>query len=669
MTLRERLRRHTRGDASGLITTYTVLLFALPAQLVVGPLGASGTPAGIVGIGLVLYWLFMRLVPDSGVARGVQPIRLVVGFFGASILVAYAFGVIRPLPPEQLSGADRGILSMLSWVGVAIATADMLSTREKVDKLIKVIVVLAGVVALMGLLQFAAGVNLADFYKIPGLKINYDVAVVSERSDFRRVAATASHPIEFGMVLAMVLPIALHTAFYAKTRRFFWWGIVLLLGLTSPMSLSRSAILGLSIALIVLLAGWPTGRRLAVLLVLPVFVVGLRLVIPGLVGTIKSLFTGLSSDPSIQGRTDDYAVVGKFIDQSPLVGRGFGTFLPKDFITLDNQYLGSIIETGYIGLSALICLFLVGFFTARGIRVRSFDEPTRDLAQSLAASIAVAAFGYVTFDGLGFPMVTGLLFLLLGVIGALWRLVREDLASGEAISSDLHWPTTLRSVPELQSQDGDRLSSEPAEARGVLVRDAAEDLEERTIAVATPDEETVVVRRPEVPVGSDQLGEETVVVRRSEVPVGADQLGEETVVVPRPEVPDQLDEETVVVRRPEVPDQLDEETVVVRRPEVPVGADQLDGETVVVPSPDMWVRGVRQLDEETVVVPSPDMWVRGVRQLDEETVVVPRPEVPAVGSLHLDEETVVLARWDGQKLDTVYRRRPCDDSRDQRDGC
>jgi O-antigen ligase len=416
-----------RGDARGLLVGYAVLLFMLPAQLIFGPLGASGSPASVVGIGLVLYWLAMRLVPDSGAAVGLQPIRIAVGLFVVSIMLAYMVGTLRPLPPDQLSGADRGLLSMLSWLGVALVAADMLRTGESVRRLIRIVVVLVGIIAAMGLLQFATGFNLADLYHIPGLKINYDVAVVSERSDFRRVAATASHPIEFGVVLAMTLPLALHVAFNAKDRKWLWWGIVLLIGVASPMSLSRSAILGLFVAFIVLFCGWPSSRRMGVLLVLPVFVVVLRFAIPGLVGTIKSLFTGLSKDESIQGRTDDYKVVGQFISKSPWFGRGFGTFLPHDFFTLDNQYLGMIIECGYVGFAALVQLFLVGFVTARGARVRLTDPEQRDLAQSLAASVLVAGFGYVTFDGLGFTMVTGLLFLLLGCIGALWRVSRQQL--------------------------------------------------------------------------------------------------------------------------------------------------------------------------------------------------------------------------------------------------
>jgi O-antigen ligase len=416
-----------RGDALGLLVGYAVLLFMLPAQLIFGPLGASGTPAGVVGIALVLYWLAMRLVPDSGAARGLQPIRIAIGLFVTSIMLAYMVGTLHPLPPDQLSGADRGLLSMLSWFGVGLVATDMLRTGESVRRLVRIVVVLVGIIAAMGLLQFLTGFNLADLYHIPGLKINYDLAVVSERSDFRRVAATASHPIEFGMVLAMTLPLALHVAFNAKDRKWLWWGIVLLIGVASPMSLSRSAILGLFVAFVVLFSGWPSSRRMGVLLVLPVFVVVLRFAIPGLVGTIKSLFTGLSKDESIQGRTDDYKVVGQFISKSPWFGRGFGTFLPHDFFTLDNQYLGMIIECGYIGLAALIQLFLVGFVAARGARIRTADPERRDLAQSLAASVLVAGFGYVTFDGLGFTMVTGLLFLLLGCIGALWRVSRQEL--------------------------------------------------------------------------------------------------------------------------------------------------------------------------------------------------------------------------------------------------
>ena len=67
---------------------------------------------------------------------------------------------------------------------------------------------------------------------------------------------------------------------------------------------------------------------------------------------------------------------------------------------------------------------LVSYGCARGAR-RLFKDPvSRDLAQSLAAAASVPLVVFATFDALSFPMIPGLMFLLLGVNGALWRLAR-----------------------------------------------------------------------------------------------------------------------------------------------------------------------------------------------------------------------------------------------------
>jgi O-antigen ligase len=193
-----------------------------------------------------------------------------------------------------------------------------------------------------------------------------------------------------------------------------------------PMSLSRSAFLGLLIGSVVLLSSWSWKRRLRAIGWGAVFAVIMRFLIPGLLGTIKSLFTGLGSDPSIQGRTDDFSQVGYFIGQAPFFGRGFGTFLPKRYFFLDNQYLGSIIETGFIGFGALLLLFIVGIFTARGARRHSEDEERRHLNNALAASLLTIMVGFVTFDGFGFPMIDGVMFFLIGCAGGQWRLTHKE---------------------------------------------------------------------------------------------------------------------------------------------------------------------------------------------------------------------------------------------------
>jgi hypothetical protein len=89
---------------------------------------------------------------------------------------------------------------------------------------------------------------------------------------------------------------------------------------------------------------------------------------------------------------------------------------------------------------------VVGFATARGVVRRAADSQTRSLGVSLSASILVLAVTFVTFDGLGFPIAAGMLFLFLGVIGALWRVVGG--------------PSGVQRVPKLKKRRGSRLSVE-----------------------------------------------------------------------------------------------------------------------------------------------------------------------------------------------------------------
>jgi polysaccharide biosynthesis protein PslJ len=207
--------------------------------------------------------------------------------------------------------------------------------------------------------------------------------------------------------------------------------VVILLAL--PMTLSRAAILGLAVALLVLLPTWSGARRAGVLLGGAVLTVAMRFVVPGLLGTLRSLFEHVGVDPSISGRTDDYEIIGEFIGRSPWLGRGFGTFLPSEYFILDNQYLGTMVDTGAVGLVAFALLLVTGVARARRARARSTDPVVRDLGASLASSVVVAAVGMLTFDGLAFPVFAGLLFVLLGLTGALWRVTRPAVEGVEPV--------------------------------------------------------------------------------------------------------------------------------------------------------------------------------------------------------------------------------------------
>lgn len=410
------------ADASTVALVLVVLLTAIPAQLVVGPLGAAGTPAKLFGMAMFIWWLFTRVSRPEPPPAGSRATRLSLGFFAVSIGLAYVAAMSRPVDLLEMRGADRSLLTVMAWCGMALVIADGVRTRQRLEFLLRGIAVAGVAMAVVGLLQFY-GLDLAGLLRYPGLVPNAVVGI-EVRSVFARVQATSLHAIEFGVVLNLVLPLVLHFAFQATTResRRRWWAAVVLTGAVIPMTVARSAMLGAAVVALVLLPSWPRERRRKAYLALAAGAVAMKFVVPGLIGTIRGLFTNIESDPSTQGRTADYGAVGRFVSEAPFFGRGMDTFLPTTYRTLDNQYLLSLVTTGVVGLLALLGVFAVAVWLMARVRTKSSDPATRDLAQCLMASVLAPAVTFATFDGLSFPICSSLLFVLIGCVGALHRL-------------------------------------------------------------------------------------------------------------------------------------------------------------------------------------------------------------------------------------------------------
>ena len=412
-----------RLDASVLLSVYVVLLLGIPSILVVKGVGAVGSPATMFGLALLGWWSLTRVVPGMS-DRSRQPLRRAVGFLIATVLVSYVAAGLRGYDGVEQRAADRGLLAILSVAGVALVAADGLRSRRDLDRVLQWLVRLGAVMAVVGLGQFQGKLDIAALFRfVPGLTFNSDAGFVFT-AGVRRVASTAGHPIEFGMILTVILPIALHRAFFAapgRPRRRAW-ALTALIGVGIPLSISRSAVVGLAVFAVILFPSWPRARRRSAYKVLPGFLVLIRLVAPGTLGTLKTGLLGIGNDPSVQGRTEDYAIVGRFIGERPVFGRGFATFLPDRYVLLDNQYIGLVVELGVVGLTIMLVLFATAIVLAVTARRRSLDAEARDLGMSLAAAVAIAASGLATFDALGFASITGVMFLMFGCAGALWRL-------------------------------------------------------------------------------------------------------------------------------------------------------------------------------------------------------------------------------------------------------
>ncbi|HEU0086634.1 MAG TPA: O-antigen ligase family protein [Pseudonocardiaceae bacterium] len=408
------------------VTAITVLLgttFLIPANRTIGVLGQVGIPAILVAGVLLLFWVYSRCAPTMGADRGRQPIRLLALILLVSTLASYIAGHVRGLAPLEVSSADAALLRLCSALGLLLFTADTIRDTEGVRRVIERVVMGASFMAVVAMLQYYNVVDLAARANFPGFVVDKDTAAfLVERFGLNRVSGTATHPIEFGVVLGMVLPLALHLALTApRERRLLRWVMTGLIAGVIPLSISRSGILTAAVALLCYLVILRLRTLLGLMPLAVIGVLGITVASPGVLGTIKGLFLSIGKESSSQARTVDYPVVYAQWIEHPVLGRGPGTYIPALYRILDNQYLLTLVSTGTLGLVVLLGLFCTGYSLARHVRWYSSDESTRGLGQALAGAIAGAAVASFTYDAFSFTVMFIMTHLLVGCAGALWR--------------------------------------------------------------------------------------------------------------------------------------------------------------------------------------------------------------------------------------------------------
>ena len=448
-----RVRRES-VDAVLALSIFITALVAVPSELIVGALGSAGTPAEIIGLFLFAAWAVATI--GASPARQVrQPMRLMLWLFAVTVVLSYIAANLRSMLSDESRSADSGLLLVLSWLGVALLAMDRIPSLARLDILLRRLVLAGGALATLGLLQFITKEPFTNYIEIPGLQANQSLVALYGRNGLVRAVGTAIHPIEFGAVLTMVLPLALHYALVDGDRSLVRrWYPVAAIAFAVPISISRSALVSTIAVLCFLIPTWTKLVRRRAIAAIVGISGSVYLIVPGLLGTLSTLFTGISGDSSAQSRTSSFSLAFEFVARTPIFGRGFLTFLPA-YRILDDQYLSLLIETGIFGLAAFLGLLASGVW--QGLRIRRMSSTSADasLAVALAASVASALVSFALFDAFSFPMAASTLFLILGCTGALHRLVRAPAphprpalsppAKGD-VNLDRHLPTDIRTA-------------------------------------------------------------------------------------------------------------------------------------------------------------------------------------------------------------------------------
>lgn len=425
-------RRRSRLDTRGLLRLEAVLLTVLPANLVIGPLGWVGAPARLLALGLLVLWVLNVVAPGATV-RPCPPVRIALGVFWAAILVSYVLLHFHPVPYAELRRSDNMLVAMAAFSGLVLSAAEMLRSREDVLAVVRTAVYGCAFSALVAILQFRPGINLASYIaKLPILQVNGVIGDVGARSGFSRPPGTALHPIEFGVVTALALAFAIHLFLYDAASPKWRRGLSLgLIALAIPIALSRSGLLAAAVVVAYFALGAPPRLRLTTGAVVVVFTIVIFVAVPGMIGNLKGLVFAGASDASIAGRTEDYAAVAGYIRPNVWFGRGIGTFLPQ-YRILDNQYLLMLIEGGVAGVLGTVGLFVASASLGKSVRARSTSEEDRNLGQMFRAVGMASLLVLFTFDAFSFPTYTSFAALWLGLAGALWVVSRQKTSTVQA---------------------------------------------------------------------------------------------------------------------------------------------------------------------------------------------------------------------------------------------
>jgi hypothetical protein len=319
-----------------------------------------------------------------------------------------------------------------------------------VRRLVQILVVGGAIVGVLTVVEGQTGTNLFDKLSnwIPFLQEHVDPKSIGaddasfNRGDRARTYASAEHPIALAAALGMLLPMGIALAI---TRSNKWWIAVLPLGMATLATLSRTGVLMLIVIAIVFLWLRP-GKTLRMWWAIIPLLVACNVLMPHTLGILKSSFFpegGLineqrSSEGShtAGGRATDFAPVLARVQERPIFGVGFATTVlpvpgqpadqplgvadPPPTRILDNQWLGTLLETGYVGAIAWLWLFL-RFARRLGRGAKRDDSEDGWLLVGVVAAIASHAVGMFTYDAFAFTQATFIMFILMAFGAVLGR--------------------------------------------------------------------------------------------------------------------------------------------------------------------------------------------------------------------------------------------------------
>jgi O-antigen ligase len=413
---------------------------------------------------LILISLFIFWFPRRRQHQGAVPLAGFFWFWALANLASLLFTSVG-----FVTSLKRYLDFVLEVSGFYLIVITSLENREQGQRLLHAAVAGIAFVAVLAFLEKYARFNPVHYFVAPDEE---------DASSFRDVAATFQHRILLGTAMAMTWPLAFALLNQAqqKGRKLLLWASVVAILAACYFAQSRGPWLaaGLAGGVMFVMAGWQIRRRLVWLPILACCLLASR---PGVWDTILGSAKVTADKDSFKGGTFRYRlelwkVAWTEVSKSPLrtlVGYGPGCGLESDIEwnlsyrdfesdvwSWDNHYAYELFQSGVIGLTALLCLYLA---VARNLfrLYREADASDRQILAALLASVLVLVF--MMSNVLIYAKQLNFLFWTIAAVGLSYRFPVHALAA-ENQSLD----ATTDSLDELETESQSTSSSRQAYA-------------------------------------------------------------------------------------------------------------------------------------------------------------------------------------------------------------
>jgi probable O-glycosylation ligase (exosortase A-associated) len=365
----------------------------------------------VVGLVTITAWLFSR--EPKTLPR--HPLVLLLAAFAAWV----SFTTLFAAYPDHAQWKWDRTIKILLFNG--FVTLGLITTRQRLDALIWVIVLSLGFFALKGAVFT---ILTGGIYRLQGPAGSF----IADNN-------------QFAMALLMTVPLVRYLQLGARSR---WLRLGLLALLVSFLvavlgTYSRGAMIGLAVTAVALLVKSRHRMRLA-------FVAGLALAaavqfMPAHWHDRIESILAYEEDASAQGRFASWRYALEVARAHPVVGGGFEIFRGNQVATeagyrsAHSIYFEALGEHGWVGLGLFLALGVGAYLTARSVIRRAGDDPGLSWAKDLAAMLQVSIAAYA-IAGLFLNLATfDLYYHLIAIVVIASALVRQRAESAVAAAS------------------------------------------------------------------------------------------------------------------------------------------------------------------------------------------------------------------------------------------